>query len=116
MFCQHQFDKCVIFFSTYHAQVKSQQGRIAKEAIVHGWHIAPDNEKHDSSVIQLVSPLGHLGAVVGQGMVRSAHTQAAESAQEETGEDEDVRLGGGLISRGNGIVEKEAAKGERDGA
>ena len=101
---------------TYRAQVKGQQSRPAKEAIVHGWHIAPNNEKDDASVVQLVSPLGHLGAVVGQGMVSGAHAQAAESAQEETGEDEDVRPRGGLISRGNDVVEEEAAKGEGDGA
>lgn len=65
---------------TDHAQVKSQQVGIAKEAIVHGWHIAPDNEKDDSGVVQLVSPLGHLRAVVAQGMVGCAHTQTAESA------------------------------------
>lgn len=54
--------------------------------------------------------------MVAQGVVSRAHSQAAESAQEEAGKDEHVRLGGGLISRGNDVVQKEAAKGEQDGA
>lgn len=89
---------------------------MAKEAIVHGWHIASDNKKDDAGVIQLVSPFGHGRTVVAQGMVSRAHTEAAESTQEETGEDEHVRLGGGLISGRNDMVKEEATESEQESA
>ena len=76
---------------THRAQVRHTQHRLATKAIVQRRHMAPHNQCDDSCVIQLISPLRHLPAVIQYNVKRRAHTQAEHCAAKEAREDEHVR-------------------------
>lgn len=91
---------------THQCQVDLQQPGQAVEAVVHRRHVAPHDEAHDARVVELVAPLGHVGRVVADGMVGSAHPEAQEGACEEAPKDQPVLPVGGCIARGDdGLIE-----------
>lgn len=102
---------------THQCQVDLQQPGQAVEAVIHGGHVAAHDEAHDARVVELVAPLGHVGRVVADGVVRRAHPEAQEGAGEEAAKDEPVLPGGGGIARrDDGLVERvgDGAQGRED--
>lgn len=98
--------------NTHSTQIHSQQEPVAEEAIVQRGHITTHNQEDNARVVELVPPHGHRGRVVGQRVKGGAHAEAAESAREEAGKDEQVRARGRLVARGDQGVQQGAAQGE----
>ena len=81
---------------THQGHVHLHEPRLAEEAVVQRGHVAPDDERHDARVIELVAPARRPPAVAQQRVERRAHAHARRGAAQEGRED------GGVGAPGRG--------------
>lgn len=105
---------------THPSEIHLHQVRQTVKAIVQRRHVTAHDQEDDTGVVELVSPLGNVRAVVAERVERGAHAQAAERAREETREREYVRLGGAGVAGQDDRLEEvqrgEPRRGEGEGA
>jgi hypothetical protein len=86
------------------------------KAVVDGRQEAAPDEEYDGKMIGAVAPRSDWQGVVREQVVRAADGEAANAADEEAGEDEDVLDGGRGVQRRETPVQQRGCDGECGGA
>lgn len=101
---------------TYYGHVKFEQVGVAEEAVVQSRHVAPYNERHDTRVVELITPASNHFAVIQDGVKGGAHAETDDISTKVAGKGEDVGSVGGAVPRADNGVYVCGADDGSDGA